>query len=163
MDEGRLVAGLVAFGAPLIAGVAAEDPAPSWEELLDGLMAAGQARYANCVVPLLLANPARARETAEWARRAGREAKILYTAAAALQRQLRTRLAMAGLTGPPIEDEFATELGLPPSADLKGRRCLAAMNDIPSPRYGVRVERARAYLRMTDLLITYRHDHAPAR
>jgi hypothetical protein len=158
MDEGRLAAGLEAFGAPLIAGVAAEGPAPSWEELLDGLMAAGQARYANCVVPLLLANPARAKETAEWARRAGREAKILYTAAAALQRELNVRLKIAGMETREIPDDFSRELLLHRVEEMHGRRCLAELDDIPWQ--GITVERASAYRKMADLMLDLRHAHA---
>jgi len=166
MESGALAAGLAAYGVPLITGADAGAP-PGFADLVAGLSQSDDPRFRQCLVPLLLANSSNSSEAAERIAGlkgpAGREARILYTAAAALQRNWNTQLRMAGLPQTPIEDRYSKELDVPPATEDFGRPCLAALGDLPSAFDGLIFDRAEACTRMLGLLLEERHLHATAR
>lgn len=166
MESGSLAAGLAAYGVPLITGAGPGAP-PAFADLVAGLSQSHDPRFRHCLVPLLLANSSNASEAAAHIRclggPAGREARILYTAAAALQRNWSTQLRLAGLPQTPIEDLFSMELEVPAAAEDFGRPCLAALGWLPSAFDGLVFDRAEAYTRMLGLLLEERHLHATTR
>lgn len=148
---------------PLLDGVPGAGEAPGFDDLVDGLVGSRQPRLALCVLPLLLRWPARAGGLDPGDDAAGRELRILYTAAAASQALYRTRLRLAGVDPTTIPDRFSAELGLPPLDEMHGKLCLAAMDDLPSSWDGAGYRRRDAYRRIVELFLWERTARAPAR